>query len=133
MFQTLSMNGCHPALDAGSREAVDSYNSYFLARYLMQNAQQNPQKDFKKKKITLAIGYVVSFALLGIVALDFMGVDIPVTLTAHAQTVIGSLRGNDGVGGGFHSFNCETGSYRQYQGTYSAATAFNAFWFACEQ
>lgn len=89
--------------------------------------QQNTQKDLKKKKISLAIGYIVSFALLGMVALDFMGYAIPIKpLIAHATTQIGLLQGSVDV------FSCAHGSPSIHQFISGTGRA-NSYWYSCTQ
>lgn len=100
---------------------------------------EGTQKDFKKKKTTLVLSYVVSFALLGIVALDFMGYTIPLKpLIAHAATYISPMNGgrdyyngSDNPSGYWPPASlCPHTGPRSY---YNAAGPhnFDAFWYAC--
>ena len=87
-----------------------------------------------KKKINGLLYYIVSFALLGMVALDFMGYTIPLKpLIAHAATYISPLNGGSSyAGSGYYppSSLCPHTGPRSY---YNAAGPhnFDAFWYAC--
>lgn len=92
--------------------------------------QQNTQKDFKKKKITLALGYAVSFALLGMIVLDFMGVDMQAFLIARAATYTSPMNNGSNTAASFGSgFWCPHGSPQLYQ--YNVGGRQNAYWYAC--
>lgn len=94
--------------------------------------QQNTQKDFKKKKISVAIGYIVSFALLGMVALDFMGVDMQTSLIARAATYTSPMNNGGQHAASFGSgFWCPHGSGFPQLYQYDVGGRQNAYWYAC--
>lgn len=86
-----------------------------------------------EQKKSLALGYVLSVVLLGIVTLDFMGYAISVKpLIASAATYIRPL--NDGQStatNGGAGFWCQTGSPKFYYTDFGSHN--NAYWYGCTQ
>lgn len=97
----------------------------------MQKKEKNPPN----KKITLILSYVVSVALLGIVALDFMGYAIPLKpLIAHAGTYISPLNGGGSATGSDYNpayFSCRHSDLQAYYFKLTGDEDGNLFWYAC--
>ncbi len=96
---------------------------------------QNRQKNSQKKKVSIAIGYMVSVALLAIVALDFAGYNISFKpLIAYAGTYISPLNGGGSAAGSDYNpayFSCVHGDLQAYYFKLTGDEDGNLFWYAC--
>lgn len=85
------------------------------------------------EKITILATYFISVFLLGLVALDFMGMNVSFVSKAQATYISPLNNGSSSTGFGYFGsgFWCSHGSVQAYYTDQPGGSDFDSFWYAC--